>query len=202
MRGLLHFRNVCFAVLDEVDRMLDIGFREDIRASSNTTPPTVPDGCRLGDVHVGDREAGARRYMRDPEKITTSGDSLTVSRVCEFYLAVNPWDKRRLLVHLLKHEDPAMTIVFCRLSRTVDELAKKLTEKGIAAHAMHGDLSQGKGNSTMEQLCRAISRWSSPATWPAAASTSRASPTSSTTTSPTTRTCTCTASGALPGRGA
>jgi ATP-dependent RNA helicase DeaD len=152
-RGLLHFRNVRFAVLDEVDRMLDIGFREDIRRILEMTPPTRQTVV-VSATFTSEIEKLARRYMRDPEKITTSGDSLTVSRVRQFYLAVNPWDKRRLLVHLLKHEDPAMTIVFCRLKRTVDELAKKLTEKGIAAHAMHGDLSQGKRNSTMEQLRR------------------------------------------------
>ncbi len=150
-RGLLHFKNIRFAVLDEVDRMLDIGFREDIRRILEMTPPTRQTVV-VSATFTAEIEKLARRYMRDPEKITTSGDSLTVSRVRQFYLAVNPWDKRRLLVHLLKHEDPAMTIVFCRLKRTVDELAKKLSEKGIAAHAMHGDLSQGKRNSTMEQL--------------------------------------------------
>lgn len=152
-RGHLHFDNIRFAVLDEVDRMLDIGFREDIRRILEMTPKqrqTIMVSATL----QGEIEKLARRHMRDAEKITTSGDSLTVSRVRQFHLPVNQWDKSRLLLHLLTHEEPAMTIVFCRLKRTVDDLAKRLSAAGIEAHAMHGDLSQGKRNKTMEQLRR------------------------------------------------
>jgi len=90
--------------------------------------------------------------MRDPEKLTVAADSLTVSLVEQHYLAVNQWDKKRLLLHLLSHEEPALTVVFCRLKRVVDELAKGLTERGIESHAIHGDMPQGKRNSTMKKL--------------------------------------------------
>jgi superfamily II DNA/RNA helicase len=70
----------------------------------------------------------------------------------QHYLAVNPWDKKRLLLHLLKHEEPALTIVFCRLKRMVDELATGLTQRGVEAHAIHGDMPQGKRNTTMRKL--------------------------------------------------
>jgi superfamily II DNA/RNA helicase len=150
-RGHLHFDNIRFAVLDEVDRMLDIGFREDIRRILEMTPKTRQT-MMVSATLQGEIEKLARRHMRDAEKITTSGDSLTVNRVRQFHLPVNQWDKGRLLLHLLTHEEPAMTIVFCRLKRTVDDLAKRLTAAGIEAHAMHGDLSQGKRNRTMEEL--------------------------------------------------
>jgi ATP-dependent RNA helicase DeaD len=100
----------------------------------------------------GDIEKLARRYMRDAEKIITTAGSLTVSLVEQHHLSVQPWDKKRLLHHLLKHEDPELTIVFCRLKRTVDDLAKYLNAKGIEAHAMHGDMSQGKRNQAMQKL--------------------------------------------------
>jgi ATP-dependent RNA helicase DeaD len=150
-RGHLHLRNVKVAVLDEVDRMLDIGFRDDIRRILEQTPPsrqTVFVSATLSP----EIEKLARQYLRDPEKIVVHSGSLTVSMVKQFYLPVNQWDKKRLLLHLLRHEEPALTLVFCRLKRTVDELARGLNERGIEAHAIHGDMPQGKRNRTMDRL--------------------------------------------------
>ncbi|VAX38075.1 Cold-shock DEAD-box protein A, partial [hydrothermal vent metagenome] len=94
----------------------------------------------------------ARRYMRDAEKIVTSAGSLTASLVEQHYLSVEPWDKKRLLTHLLTHEEPALTLVFCRLKRRVDELARHLNSKGIESHPMHGDMSQSQRTSTMRRF--------------------------------------------------
>jgi len=159
-RGHIHFGNIRFAVLDEVDRMLDIGFREDIRRILERCPPAglnPETGLGRQTIFVsatisGDIDKLARRYMKDPEKLVVASGSLTVSLVQQFYLAVNPWEKERLLVHLLTHEEPALTLVFCRLKRTVDRLAKVLSERGIEAHAIHGDMSQGRRNDTMKML--------------------------------------------------
>jgi ATP-dependent RNA helicase DeaD len=90
--------------------------------------------------------------MRDPEKIVSSHGSLTVSLVKQYHLPVQPWDKKRLLAHLLTHEEPALTVVFCRLKKTCDILERYLSDKGIDAHAIHADLSQGRRNAVMEKL--------------------------------------------------
>ena len=151
-RGMLHFNNIKFAVLDEVDRMLDIGFRDDIRHILGLCPKDRQTILVSATISP-DIEKLARSYMRDPEKLVVAAGSLTVSLVKQFYLAVQPWDKRRLLKHLLTHEEPALTLVFCRLKRTCDELARYLSEKaGIDAHAIHGDLPQGRRNAIMEKL--------------------------------------------------
>jgi ATP-dependent RNA helicase DeaD len=150
-RGMIKLANVRFAVLDEVDRMLDIGFREDIRKILGMCPKqrqTIFVSATIS----SDIEKLARQYMQDPEKLVVSSGSLTVSLVQQFYLTVMPWDKKRLLRHLLTHEEPALTIVFCRLKRVCDELARYLTEKGIDAHAIHADLPQTKRNQVMERL--------------------------------------------------
>jgi ATP-dependent RNA helicase DeaD len=150
-RGLLHFDNCKFVVLDEVDRMLDIGFRDDIRRILDMTPPsrqTIVVSATISD----EIERLARKHMKDPEKIVTAAGSLTVSMVEQHYLSVDGWDKERLLVHLLTHEEPALTIVFCKLKRTVDKLAKRLQAAKIDVHAIHGDMPQGKRNKVMEHL--------------------------------------------------
>jgi ATP-dependent RNA helicase DeaD len=158
-RGMLHFNNIRFAVLDEVDRMLDIGFREDIRKILGKCPPPMkPDGTRgrqtifVSATLSPEIEKLARSYMHDPEKLHIAAGSLTVSLVKQFHLPVAPWDKKRLLKHLLTHEEPALTLVFCRLKRSCDELARYLSEKGIDAHAIHADLGQGKRNQVMAKL--------------------------------------------------
>ena len=150
-RGHLHLRNVRFAVLDEVDRMLDIGFREDIRRIL-TRCPAERQTVVVSATISRDIEDLARRYMRNPEKIVTTAGSLTASMVEQHYLAVAPWDKKKLLLHLLKHEEPALTLVFCRLKRTVDELARYLNAKGIETHAIHGDMSQNRRTATMRKF--------------------------------------------------
>ncbi len=153
-RGLLPYDNIRFAVLDEVDRMLDIGFRDDIRrilGSVTHDRQTIFVSATIS----AEIERLARQYMRKPEKIvSTTGDVLTVSEVRQRYFTVEPWDKKRLLVHLLKHEEPAVTLIFCRTKQTVDALTAYLNRKGIEAHAMHGDMYQGKRNRVMMQFKR------------------------------------------------
>ena len=142
---------VGIAVLDEVDRMLDIGFRDDIRRILGQCPKdrqTVMVSATISK----DVEDLARRYMRTPEKIVTSSGSLTVRLVEQHYITVDPWDKKRLLTHVLLHEEPALTVVFCRLKRSVDDVAMLLEKKGIEAHAIHGDMRQNKRDDVMRQL--------------------------------------------------
>ena len=139
-RGLLPYENIRFVVLDEVDRMLDIGFRDDIRrilgAVTHDRQTIFVSATISAEI-----ERLARQYMRDPEKIVSAGgDALTVSEVRQRYFSVERWDKKRLLLHLLRHEEPALTLIFCRTKQTVDALADYLRRKGIDAHPMHGDM--------------------------------------------------------------
>ena len=121
-RGLLPYDNIRFAVLDEVDEMLDIGFRDDIRrilGSMSRDRLTIFVSATIS----AEIDRLARQYMRDPVKLMiTSGKSLTVAQVKQSYYNVEAWDKKRLLIHLLKHEDPALTLVFCRTKQTVDAI--------------------------------------------------------------------------------
>ncbi len=158
-RKYFHLKNIRHVVLDEVDRMLDIGFREDIRRILSMCPPAGlrEDGPGRQTIFVSatispDIDKLARQFMKNPEKIVVAAGSLTVSLVKQYHLPVQPWDKRRLLKHLLTHEEPELTLIFCRMKRTVDDVARYLVKAGIDAHAMHADMPQGKRNSTMVKL--------------------------------------------------
>jgi superfamily II DNA helicase RecQ len=131
-RGMLPYDRIKLAILDEVDRMLDIGFREDIRkilGGMRNHPQTVFVSATISD----EIEKLARSYMRNPEKIVTVAKSLTVQQVAQSYLSVEPWDKRRLLLHLLRREEPGLTVVFCRTKKAVDDVTLFLNDKGIDA---------------------------------------------------------------------
>ncbi len=150
-RGIIHLRNCKFVVLDEVDRMLDIGFRDDIKrilANIKTEHRTIFVSATISD----EIEKLARSYMHDPVKIVSTSGALTVSLVEQHHLPVLPWDKRRLLLHLLTHEEPALTVVFCRTKRTVDDVAEYLKRHRIDAHAIHGDMQQSRRNRVMHKL--------------------------------------------------
>lgn len=150
-RGIIHLRHCKFVILDEVDRMLDIGFRDDIKrilANIKTEHRTIFVSATISD----EIEKLARSYMHDPVKIVSTSGALTVSLVEQHHLPVLPWDKRRLLLHLLTHEEPALTIIFCRTKRTVDDVADFLTRHRIDAHAIHGDMQQSRRNRVMHKL--------------------------------------------------
>ena len=151
-RRELSFDNLRFAVLDEVDRMLDIGFRDDIRKilkAIKQDHQTVFVSATIGD----EIERLGRSFMKgDAEKITTVQGSLTVEMVDQKYLSVEPWDKRALLLKLLRTEKPETTVVFCRTKATVRKVAQYLKDKGIAAREIHGDLHQTKRNKVMKSM--------------------------------------------------
>lgn len=151
-RRELDFTDIRFAVLDEVDRMLDIGFRDDIKkilSKIKGDHQTIFVSATMDK----DIEMLARQFMKeDAEKITTVSGSLTVSMVDQQYLPAEPWDKKQLLLHLLLNEKPETTVVFCRTKNTVRKLAAYLKEKGLTAREIHGDLHQTKRNKVMQQM--------------------------------------------------
>ncbi len=150
-RGIFSYSNVKMAVLDEVDRMLDIGFRDDIKrilGGMKQRPQTIFVSATISK----DIEKLARQYMDNPEKIVTSEQSLTVTRVAQSWIKVEPWDKKKMMRHLITKENPSLTLVFCRTKRTVDGLTKYLNDKKIEAHAIHGDMYQKHRNRVMDQL--------------------------------------------------
>ena len=151
-RGEIHFRNLRWVVLDEVDRMLDIGFREDIRQilkSVSQKHQTIFCSATISE----DIERLGRTYMQgEVVKIHAESGSLTVSLVDQKYLPVQPWDKRTLLLHLLRHEKPNTTVVFCRTKMTVHRVTAYLREHAINVREIHGDLAQQKRNKVMESF--------------------------------------------------
>ena len=166
-RRIIDFGNIRFAILDEVDRMLDIGFRDDIRnilsrikgVSSQQRAVDEEGGARghqtifVSATISLEIEKLSRQYMREPvEKLIAPGadDKPTVEKVEQYYLSVEPWDKYRLLRTLLEKENPDLAIVFCRTKRGAEKVAKRLHADGIECREIHGNLAQNKRDRVMK----------------------------------------------------
>lgn len=150
-RGAIRLDSIRFAVLDEVERMLDIGFRDDIRrilGKITHRHQTVFVSATIDD----DIKRLARRYMNDPVEVNVSRDNLTVAEVSQHYCTVDPWDKSRLLVRLLEQERPQLAIVFCNTKHAARKLAKRLHAGGVDAREIHGDLIQQKRERIMDRF--------------------------------------------------
>ncbi len=152
-RGKLNIGNVRFVILDEVDRMLDIGFREDIKhILSQVSGPhqTIFVSATIDD----EIKRLAKHYMRDPVEIDVSRDHLTVDEVDQTYVSVERYDKFHLLRMLLKQEESPIVIVFCNTKAGARKLARKLHDAGVDAKEIHGDLVQRKRDQVMDRFRR------------------------------------------------
>jgi ATP-dependent RNA helicase DeaD len=150
-RGILNFSQVKLVVLDEVDRMLDIGFRDDIRRilSRVTGPHQTIFVSATIDEEI---KRLARTHMTDPIEVDVSRDEITVEEVDQFYCSVQPFDKYRLLSTLLKEEKPKLTIIFCNTKAGARKLAQKLHADGYNAMEIHGDLVQSRRERVMDRF--------------------------------------------------
>jgi ATP-dependent RNA helicase DeaD len=162
-RRIINFQNIRFVVLDEVDRMLDIGFRDDIRNILSRIKGVRRDGEGAAADHQtvfvsatisGEIEKLSRQYMREPiEKLVAPGtdDKPMVDSVEQYYFSVQPWDKYRSCA-LLQRENPDLAIVFCRTKHGAEKLARKLHADGIECREIHGNLAQNKRERVMKNF--------------------------------------------------
>ena len=149
-RRTINLRRVNTLVLDEADRMLDMGFIDDVEQIirecprerqtllfSATIPPEI---ARL-----------ARKYMNDPVEVFAEA-YVDPQKLTQFYYDVPDNLKFSLLVHLLDHEKAGLVMVFCNTRKNTDFVANNLKAAGIDALAIHGGLTQEKRNTVMKQF--------------------------------------------------
>ncbi|AVZ80570.1 RNA helicase [Zoogloeaceae bacteirum Par-f-2] len=151
-RRKLKLSDIEILVLDEADRMLDMGFQEDIEAIVRATPAsrqTLLFSATLDGV-VGKLAAG---LTRKPQRIEIAGEDRAHGQIEQRLLFADGLShKNRLLAAVLGCHTVNQAVVFTATKRGAEELALQLQEKGFSAAALHGDMNQGARNRTLQQL--------------------------------------------------
>ena len=152
--GRIDLSQLSMLVFDEADRMLDMGFSEDIDAIVGQTPETrqtlmfsaTLDG-RTGEL--------AADMLRDPVRVAIAQEQMDYKRIEQrVHYVDDVAHKEKLLDHLLESEDLQQMIIFTATKAEADILADDLSEKGHAASALHGDMKQSMRNRTLQGLRR------------------------------------------------
>ncbi len=150
-RGIVDLSHVKILVLDEADRMLDMGFWPDVRRILRLLPPERQNMLFSATLSEPITRV-VNDMLHDPITIDVAPDSATVENVTQLLYAVNPAQKTELLVALLKEIAEYRAIIFTRTKRRADRLTEALTSSGVEAAVIHSDLSQVKRTKTLDSF--------------------------------------------------
>jgi ATP-dependent RNA helicase DeaD len=142
-RRILNLSAVKIVVLDEADRMLDMGFIEDIQYILSKTPSDRQTSLFSATI---DRTVMSvcNRYMKNPEKILVSKDEIALTQMKQYYVVVNSYSKYETLCNILKENHVDRAIIFCKTRRGTSALSDKLRRRGCNVEALHAGFTQSQ----------------------------------------------------------
>jgi len=144
-RRHLDLSQVQALVLDEADKMLDLGFLPDVERIVKLTPASRQT-MLFSATMPGDVVTLARRHMRRPTHIRAEGhdEPAPAPLTRQFVFRAHSMDKIEVLARVLQARDRGLTMVFCQTKRAADTVATALNSRGFAVATVHGDLGQGQ----------------------------------------------------------
>jgi ATP-independent RNA helicase DbpA len=140
-RRTLDLRGVETLVLDEADRMLEMGFEEDMEKIMDTIPEKRQTAL-FSATFPRTIEAMSRKYQRSPARITIEQENQTVATIKQVVFEVLPEDRLKALLWVIEQNKPESVLVFCNFKASVVALAQELSQSGMSVGAIHGDLEQ------------------------------------------------------------
>ena len=149
-RGTAKLTNVKILVLDEADKMFEMGFIEDVKKIISQTPKDRQTLLFSATISQQVHDI-VKHHMRNPEKVKLQS-YVDKEKLVQYFYSVASGDKFSLLVYLLRHEEPGLTIIFCATRNRVDALGKNLYKQGIQAQSLHGGLSQNRRKQAIDMF--------------------------------------------------
>ena len=140
-RGTLKLDKIKMVILDEADRMLDMGFIDDIQTVLSKMPAERQTVMFSATIPNGIRQL-IERFTRNPVSVRIEAQTLTVPAIEQVYYELDRRAKVEVLCRLIDMEDIKFGLIFCATKMMVDELTEHLTARGYAADKLHGDMSQ------------------------------------------------------------
>jgi ATP-dependent RNA helicase DeaD len=150
-RRSVNLGSIKTVVLDEADRMLDMGFKDDLDFILNAVPAERQTVLFSATISKGIMEI-AKNYQHDAKHIAIKQDTMTVKTVQQFYTTVNSGAKNSELLNLLKENEHALCLVFVNTKRMADSLCDELKRQAFRVDALHGDINQQKRERIMNSF--------------------------------------------------
>jgi ATP-dependent RNA helicase DeaD len=142
-RRILNLALVKVVVLDEADRMLDMGFIDDIEYILAKVPSNRQTSLFSATIDQSVMKI-CGRYMKNPQKILVSKDEIALSQINQYYMVVNPHSKFEILCNILDENNIDRAIIFCKTRLGTGILADKLRRKGYDARPLHAGFTQSQ----------------------------------------------------------
>ncbi len=153
-RGTLSLDALKLVALDECDRMLDMGFRDDIERILSATPQEGRQSLFFSATMPPPIKQLIQRYTKDPAWVKIEAQAQNAPKVDQVYLEVDRRSKVEALTRLIDLHDFRYGIVFCATKNMVDELAEIMGSRGYAVDRLHGDITQMQRNKVMDKFRR------------------------------------------------
>ena len=150
-RRVLNLSSVRVVVLDEADRMLDMGFIEDIEFILSKTPRDRQTSLFSATIDDSVMRI-SNKYMKNPQKILVSKDEIALTQMKQYYIQVNQGGKLNALCDILQDDRVEKAIIFCRTRHETSRLADQLYKRGFRTQVLHAGFTQAQRDRSINEF--------------------------------------------------